>query len=368
MPVLYDLYTKNELYVGGIPQIMECHKSTTPCLVGTKYTNPYPFEKLLMVADLKPEILILGTSRVMQFRHQFFKNKSFYNAGGGIKSLPEIKRFLNDKRIQNYSPKILILGLDQNFFNYNWDKVEGEPLDFDEKQNIDYSSMRYLISQILPGILRDIYNRKVNYASFFEKTINDGINRIGYTAHWDQSGFLNDGSYHYGVALRDQMKSTYYDYKFKQTYERINNSSDGFEYGTEINANALKLLDEILTLCKKRGIEVIGFLPPYADEILNYMLQFNENYEYIRKLPGELISIFAKHKFTFLDATSNSSLGSALSEVTDGYHGSEKSYVRLLMKLIKTNKTLEANSQSLSYFQDKINNSKNDLYLFDINE
>ena len=62
-----------------------------------------------LIKQVKPEIIALGSSRVMQFREDSF-NKKFVNAGGAMNSLSEFNFF--EKMYEFHNPKYIILGLD----------------------------------------------------------------------------------------------------------------------------------------------------------------------------------------------------------------------------------------------------------------
>ena len=80
----------------------------------------YKFRRLILI---DPEIAIIGTSRVMQFRQDFFENDSFYNAGGVISTIGQLEPLLRQLVEEGIVPDTIIVGLDQYFFNANWDSI-----------------------------------------------------------------------------------------------------------------------------------------------------------------------------------------------------------------------------------------------------
>ncbi|MEM7391341.1 MAG: hypothetical protein AAF492_03250, partial [Verrucomicrobiota bacterium] len=91
-------------------------------IYGPAYSNPNPSYKFKAAVARKPEVLALGTSRVMQFRSWLFTQKpdAFYNAGGAVTKLPDIQQFL---ALIEPDPKVILLGLDHYFFNPAWDPL-----------------------------------------------------------------------------------------------------------------------------------------------------------------------------------------------------------------------------------------------------
>jgi hypothetical protein len=64
------------------PDKIISYQSKNNILYGLAYSNPVKYFKLKNVEYKKPEIISLGTSRVLQFRDFFFKKPGlFYNSG-----------------------------------------------------------------------------------------------------------------------------------------------------------------------------------------------------------------------------------------------------------------------------------------------
>src|ERR1043165_3488984 len=82
-------------------------------LFGQAYQNPDKYYKLTSAIGHKPEVLALGTSRIMQIRDVFFRDKSrFYNAGGGADHIGLYKAF-REHMPKEALPKVLIISCDQ---------------------------------------------------------------------------------------------------------------------------------------------------------------------------------------------------------------------------------------------------------------
>src|SRR5262249_43165061 len=65
-------------------------------LYGPAYTNLVKPLKCFGTQRRRPEVLGLGSSRVMQLRASFFENpQAFYNAGGAVNTLSDITPFLH---------------------------------------------------------------------------------------------------------------------------------------------------------------------------------------------------------------------------------------------------------------------------------
>ena len=79
-----------------------------------------PYYKFQSVLARKPEVLVMGSSRVLQFREQFFdKTSKFYNAGGPFGTVRHFRIFL-ESIPQELLPELVVVGLDHHYFN-SWD-------------------------------------------------------------------------------------------------------------------------------------------------------------------------------------------------------------------------------------------------------
>ena len=86
-------------------------------LVGRAYFSDVPPNlNVLSVQTLHPDVVVLGNSRVLEIRNNFFvPTSTFYNAGRSVTSMSGFKKFLDHIPVGK-EPKILLVGIDQSFF------------------------------------------------------------------------------------------------------------------------------------------------------------------------------------------------------------------------------------------------------------
>ena len=65
-----------------------------PAFLGLAYRDNTRYYKHLVANELGADLLVLGTSRSMQFHSEFFTTDSFYNVGGGAGYVNEFQFFL----------------------------------------------------------------------------------------------------------------------------------------------------------------------------------------------------------------------------------------------------------------------------------
>lgn len=101
--LIFCVFSSWVLYKGGelktldrvVEEMAEARKQGIEKLVGWGYQDNDKAFKLRMSNKLHPDILAVGTSRVMQFREEWFADEySFYNAGGCVFRLDEVRPFL----------------------------------------------------------------------------------------------------------------------------------------------------------------------------------------------------------------------------------------------------------------------------------
>lgn len=288
-------------------------------LIGLAYRDDTRSYKHTVAGEVAPEVLVLGTSRSMQFRGQFFDTDSFYNAGGGVAYLTEVQYFLSTLP-KEALPKHLLLVLDQYFYNTTWSSVDvgREPAAYTcEQPNrrfalrramMDYCDGKYSLLQALQTP-DDVY----------------GLSAVGRSA-----GFYGDGSYSYGAAVEHPEKSS--DYLFKDSLSRISLGVSRFEYGDMPDETMLEYTEFLLRWCEQNQIQVTAILPPYAPTVWQAM-QDSGHYAYIDGILPALEPLFARYggeifNYSFLPETQDA-------QYIDGFHGSDRVYAVVCARLAR---------------------------------
>jgi hypothetical protein len=319
-----------------------------PYLIGFEFHEEnYPYLKWKTVSiSERRKLLALGSSRVLQFREEMF-DSSFYNAGYTITSLTELIPFLqtipSDKK-----PEFLLLGLDHWMFNQAFDSLEKEvssdkwmrrPSPFSAEEKVHFR----FFSQFFSGKY-DFSNLEMGGGT---------RKKIGLNAHFKYTGFRNDGSMLYGLQISKLLvnDSTAADYHFTSTFDRIRDGNRRFQYGEAANIRALALLDSVLDYCTREKITVITFLPPFARAVLNRM-ESGGKHAYIGKLRATLPLLIKEKGHEFYDFTDIASCNSSDEELIDGFHGSERTYVKMLISMLDSGSVLNKLTSSVRLRED----------------
>lgn len=331
------------------------NKPGTKVLLGKAYVPSDAVSLVKIVQDKKPEVLVLGNSRVLQIRQEFFQGGvSFYNAGGSILTLADLNAFLAQL---SYSPRVIIVGLEQSYFHTMWTK---------QTMTSTVTEPSSLTTEALLGIIKKVYldfwAHKFSIADVLQKT-ND-YRAIGLNAVVHHNGLRNDGSYYYGKILQNPNDASLEDYHFQDTLQRIAKGERRFEHGQTVSPDAVEELKKFLKTCQERNIHVVAFLPPYAPTIWKTMhaSEQQQNYQYIDALEPTLKQSFSERGFALSDF-SNPTLFPRDSEFIDGFHGGEKVYATMLLSMASSS-PIFGQVLSVSELQHKVEKTSQDLAVF----
>jgi hypothetical protein len=282
--------------------------------------------------------------------------KSFYNAGYTIASLGEFVPFLKSVPKEKH-PEYLIINLDQWMFNETWDKLDRS---YDKSHWSDTFQKNANLSTMI-SVWKDIFAKKYS----FQITKNENVTTIGLNACFNNTGFRNDGSMWYGGQIKKLLdhNAKANDFECKETLQRIVTGTNRFEFGNTINPKALKALDELLKYCKQQNIQLISFIPPFADKV-NEALSKSNHHQYMDLVTPACLPIFKKYDDEFYDFRYLKSIDSNDTEVIDGFHGSEVTYLKMLLKMVEANSVLK-NVINLAQLKSDLEKAKNKYEVYE---
>jgi len=293
--------------------------SRTPCLFGSALRQDNFAYKTALYDRIQPDIVAIGSSRVMQFRSDMFAG-SFVNLGGAFGSLAEgealVKRMLSRHR-----PKLVLFGIDFWWFNVNYQSAKGAA---QARVPASVSPVKQMLATV-----SWLANGKISLSEVI-----DGLGgkqqtncHLGVQAKKTLQGFGPDGSYYYVGLITGQHPSD--DVQFVNTISRIRSGNRRFDYGFSVDPAHLQRFRDILSLLKAEQIPTVLFLPPLAPRANEEIHLHREEYAYIPQLRVSLIEAgLAGHDFT--DATL---LGATACEFVYGVHAGDVSYARILKAL-----------------------------------
>lgn len=283
--------------------------------------------KLELIKNIKPKVIALGSSRVMQFREESFNTK-FITAGGAMNHLNEGYLFLQEMT-KYHKPEIIILGLDFWWFNEKFHQPESF-----SNSDIKEVNIKDKINITLSKLLRkefdlDIFKYGLKKENDITNYENIGLNSLQYS-----NGFRKDGSYQYSSFILGDSKN--HDIHFLNTLNRIENGNSRFEYGYNISKERVEILNNLIKLIQQNNIKLILLIPPLANEVIEKMELFANKYNFIIEF-REQIKNKNIENYDFHDMR-NYYQNSC--EFIDGFHGSDVTYQRILKQMYDTNGSL----------------------------
>lgn len=301
------------------------YQQTNDALYATRYFNQGLDYKFAGMHQAQPEVLILGTSRILQIRSSYFQDRSFYNAGivGSVsEGLRGMKKFVSsfDK---NYTPEEIIISIDPWLLNPNYPEnrtglkmkvlnaiTENE---FTDKMYRTYKFLKYHRMAYIA-----IVEEKKNILPFI--VAGPAAKRIGLNAVLENTGFDRDGSYHYPkdyVDKEDQIKDIDFltNWLKKNTYR--------FAPASTVDKRALERLDQILKVSQDKGIKIKGVIMPLRIDLYEALTAAKTHSVYLKDFRQHTCASFQRHGYECHDFTDPAALNLKTDDFIDKLHAKE---------------------------------------------
>ncbi len=295
-------------------------------IYGSSIFNDISELKLYSYKYKKPKIISFGSSRVLQFREQFF-SKSFYNMGYTATSIHEALN-ATAAMLTAHRPQVVLLGIDFWWFNENFQKSDA----------YDLCSQR-AVNKIDPAHLllpfKWIKDEKITISDYMRLFTLSKTHHIGVGGKLRKSGISADGSCYY-TDLVTGHSNNFGDVSFKETADSVAKGTGRFTHGTSFSEIHFQKFLDLLEIFQKNNVKVILFFPPLAPEINKLMKQYD--YSYIAELRGKLKKNDVK-VYDFTDP--NQLLSTNDGEFIDGFHGGDVIYARMLNYIVSREASLK---------------------------
>lgn len=306
-------------------------------LVGYAYgvQSFIPYKEAL-VTGRDANVIALGTSRVMQFRKEFFKDQDrFANAGGAATSFTDVKNFI-DFLPNDGKKRFVILGFEKEFFLKT--PQETGVRKGDSAENNTPKRIAYLLLASTRRIYIDTLS-KYSITSLWNLSKNN--NDVGIMATVEDDGFRSDGSRLYKNIKKTDLES----WAKNEIHIRAGEYRDD-KYTAPTDdlsiQNNLEMLSTILETCKKKNITLIGFNEPYPTEAYNAIQESSDTSRKImNEIPKEVSKMFSQYSFPFYDLSKIDTFGGSDREFIDNIHGSDLMNARIVLFMGTHNKEVE---------------------------
>lgn len=292
--------------------------------------------KYLTLQELKPQVISLGTSRVMQFRSEMFaKGVSFFNGGGLIQHLRDLEEYSIDLPTDS-NLKLVILGVEFWWFIDSFSEQAEKQKHFDIEVQKDDVFNGVAHANLFQTFIRDLIGLsksgdQPDFKSFIS-SLNESDSAgatsryLGWYAKRKRAGFRSDGSFDYGESF--SVSAKFYDRE--KVLDRLSNNDWKATRGIGISEQKVLRLVDSLERIKKKGVQIVLFLPPFPSEVLRQLSSSKEYSTLWREYVTVLPEILRQKSFSVINATSTRDFGFDDSCMIDGLHALETFHVALL--------------------------------------
>ncbi len=297
-----------------IREIVRMQTEDDTCLYGTALHDDTPAYKYEAYKALKPDIVVLGSSRVLTARQSFFSG-SFYNMGSTMRSAG-LGREAVSFMLEHHTPKSVFIAIDPWWFADNFPYK-------DVKQG--NAPTRFTFEKLLQP-LSWIVSGKVTPDEFWDTLTQAPTScRIGVQAMQNDDGFAIDGSHYYTGVITGQRPDEA-DISFGSEIEAIQEGRGHSLPSDALDEQSVAAFIEMVHELEAEGINVFVFLPPLSPTVVEAMRTSGHAYRYAKKLSDTLVT----SGIPFLDLTDPSLTGSTDCEFVDGIHGGDVVAARTL--------------------------------------
>lgn len=311
----------------AVERAVEAQSQGKFTIFGSGVSQDFVDYKLQLYDAVKPAIVAIGSSRVMQFRGHFFHQR-FLNIGGTAGNLAVLRSTIG-AMLRIHRPEAVILGLDFWWFMPQWEADPNADVPpTSGSYNYGLENLKKPWTWLLEGKI-SLSELAAPLLSLGGKGFRD--ERYGIMAQQTDDGFGSDGSWYYTAEITGQKSP--FDYQFKDTLTQVEHGIKAF-YRTDPGQTGpdpehLDALAEICCVLKARGIQVFIFIAPLSQRVLEAMHRHEAGYPHLFMLREALV----ERGLDVLDFTDPRSFASNDCEFIDGFHGGEIAYARILQRM-----------------------------------
>jgi hypothetical protein len=272
----------------------------------------YPSYKLLVTIKRRPDVLALGTSRIMSLRNQFIREsgRRFYNAYMFSAPVGGMRQFL-ERLPPSQLPRFLFLDVDPWWFREGA-QVQPEPGYFQSSSQM----------QVLDFAWRNgIYLGTQRWALLAPPSL------VGGSARLNGSGLRPDGSFFAKGRFFDSVPNL-----LDSQLKRVQEGADvQFRDGSRgISLDAIEEMQRLLNFCSAHHVMVIGYLSTFHPR-LYAALRNDSRMDYLWRVAPVLAPRFQEAGAMLFDFQDPSGVGCQASEYLDTMHESEVCTVKVLL-------------------------------------
>lgn len=281
--------------------------------------------KVELVHQVKPEIVVIGSSRAMNVRNLVF-TRPFVNCGGVSSNLLESETFVKEM-LKVHVPKVALYFIDYWWFNPRSEQVSNRYKIDETARSFAklFPPVEWVQSNKLPWKLYQDIIFHGRYENEFTSFENYGLFAIRYS-----SGFRTDGSYFNSRSIQQGEGVVGYYWNEIRQIENGQNERVNLGLGDFVKEEHVEWYLRTLGRLKEAGVKVIVVLPPVAPLHLR-AVRSHAKEAYVTPLAKRL----EKDVLPIYDFTDFESSGAGDCEYLDAYHIGDTASLRLLRAILR---------------------------------
>ena len=272
---------------------------------------------------LHPDILVLGNSRMNQWRSSMFRPFSFYNAGNCLYTQRDYRRFLED--LGSYAPRVIIFSLDFFTFNLAYDEIF---------QNVAYDELGSKSSElrsIMKGLLPIAVKSPTSVIQNQREPLYQ-LPALGLHAARTGDGFRIDGSYQYGSIMQGSSDSGAV--SVPAAVYRVSRGVVPFLPADHLDHAKRAELEKFAAAAREKGIKLVAVTMPYDPQVVS-AVESSSAHGIWRQFYSEATTTWLRNQgIVYFDFTRVESFGGKGDEFFDPFHPTETAVLRMLLRIL----------------------------------
>jgi len=305
--------------------------------------NEVAFKRALY-DEIEPEVVVVGSSQVLQFRRQMF-NLPFMNMGRGLSEVLDFERSFDDLTAR-HSPRLVIWGIDYWIFSQ---ALQASARDHDRTtRQVSFATLEgrkapeILSSEVFStwNLFRrgSIREGRITWDDAIQSILHGASRpgpRLGLRAvATDYGGYVGDGSFYYFDPYQRPTS------RYREAVENAEllvsqDRAVGLQPVAEIAEEAVADVAAAVRLMRARGIDVVLFVPPVSGPLARLVTRATpDRVAYFRTLDEKMEALARETGAVYFDALNEfDTVDLAASEFIDSGHPGEPASAKLLLYL-----------------------------------
>ena len=290
------------------------------------------------------EVIIAGSSRVMNFEHEMFGTDSFYNTGLSESTLYDLLAVVGILEERGHLPKKMVIGVDAFLFNTShnnerWKELEAYAVSMENRIEAQDNAAGEAASKqagtdVLDGTGEQAPEQSGQQIStgrddskwlsldYFRYNVTLLPERkrfmVAYTRDWETEQYLKhcDGSIAYQRELREVSAEDVEELTRQAIEEQVVYRMTDYR---EIDERSMELFDALIGWLQGRGVEVMLYLPPYSPMMYNY-IESAQQYQITFQVEERIRQIASERQAALYGSYDPAGSGLKMTDLYDLYH------------------------------------------------